>query len=158
MIRQLAQTATEIGLDAGEIRTTIRSGIEAGKRFPRRKAPPRSTPISTRTDGSEGDPITAQLAPLGCTDTDNAERFVKRSGVRFAFCPALGWLYFDGKRWKADSERKRIRAAMQTARLITDEARYLPDKGDQQQRAAHAQRSLSKDPMGVRIATGALPE
>lgn len=144
VIERLTQIATEIRLEPGEIARTIRSGVDAGKRFPRQKSRPTAKSISKRTDSDEGNRVTAKLARLGCTDTDNAERFAERHGARFTHCPALGWLYFDGKRWKPDSERKRIRAAMQTARRIGDESACLPDKGDRQQRATHAQRSLSK--------------
>ncbi len=44
----------------------------------------RAEPIPQQSDGSEGDPITAALAKLGCTDADNAERFVQRHSARFA--------------------------------------------------------------------------
>ena len=144
VIQRLTRGATEIGLESGEIQRTIQSGIEAGKRFPRHKTPPREKLLPKRADGSDGDPKTAELAELGCTDTDNATRLVKRHGDRLAFCPAYGWLYFDGKRWKPDTERKRVLAAMKTAQRIADEPAYLLDRTDQQQRVAHAKHSLSK--------------
>lgn len=112
VIARLRQTATEIGLEAGEIERTITSDLEAGKRFPCRKSPPRKEPIPHRADGSQGNPVTAALAKLGCTDSDNAERFVKRYGKKFAHCPELGWRYFDGRRWTSDIDKKRALAAM----------------------------------------------
>lgn len=45
-------------------------------------------------------------ASLPQTDLGNAERFFYRYGTDFRFCPDLGWLKWDGRRWHALTEEK----------------------------------------------------
>jgi hypothetical protein len=58
-----------------------------------RKLPPSDPP----TDA--GSAIDRRLAGFPLTDLGNAERFVERFGHRFKWCPAIGWLAWDGGRW-----------------------------------------------------------
>ena len=54
------------------------------------------------------DPEENELAYLGSdahlTDMGNAARLSFLHGDKFRWCPALGWLFFDGKRWKATDD------------------------------------------------------
>src|SRR5690349_4243927 len=40
-----------------------------------------------------------ELGRLPCTDLANVQRFVSRHGHRFKWCPEIGWLAWDQKRW-----------------------------------------------------------
>ena len=78
----LARVAREIGLDEGEIQSTIQSGLNAGRQHPRRlpflNSPDRIKTVKPpkKTD----DDLAAELATFGETDSDNAERFARRFG------------------------------------------------------------------------------
>jgi putative DNA primase/helicase len=100
VVNDLAKAAVEIGLDQNEIQGTIASGLNAGRRHPRRlpfvKAHS-SVPVVDPAERSN-DQLTEQLAKLGETDTDNAQRFAERFGTKVIHTPGRGWLVFDGKR------------------------------------------------------------
>jgi P4 family phage/plasmid primase-like protien len=67
-----------------------------------------------------------QLAFYPLTDLGNAERFRDRNRHRFLWCPALGWLYWDGKRWNRDGADDRVKAAEhETVRSIQNEAKSI---------------------------------
>lgn len=155
VVGRLTQTALEIGLTADEIDRTIRSGIEAGKRSPRKRSGSAAQSASQKRPGNDNDPLTSELAQLGCTDTDNADRFVKRYGHSFAFSPEFGWLAWTGKRWEHDAAQRRVLAATETARLIKVEIANLTDSSEQKKRAAHAKQSLSKAALDRMLALAA---
>lgn len=72
---------------------------------------------------------------LPLTDMGNAERWRVRFGQDFRFCPELGWLAWDGKRWKLLSEEKdQVPAAVtwsiaRTVRAIRNEASLVAASG-----------------------------
>lgn len=62
------------------------------------------------------------------TDTGNAYRLRNRHGERIRFCPGIGWLVWDGRRWARDEDLGRMRAlAADTAVHILEEAKYLDE-------------------------------
>jgi putative DNA primase/helicase len=134
----LARVAREVGLDDHEIGPTIRSGLQAGSQYPRRlpflKAPDRIRTVEPPKKSD--DDLAAELAKLGETDTDNAQRFARRFGGKAIHTPGRGWLVYDGKRWRPDDLLQVTELAKQTARRIADEAQHL-DEND----AARAARS-----------------
>lgn len=70
--------------------------------------------------------LNLSLALLPMTDLGNAERFYERNRDRLRFCPALGWLCWDGRRWKRDGADEFVkRAEHETVRAIQDEAAAL---------------------------------
>lgn len=144
IITRLTSTALQIGLTADEIERTIRSGIDAGKRSPRLIGAPAPKATSVQLSRPEDDSLATELAKLGCTDTDNAQRFATRAGAEFTHCPERGWLAWDGNRWQSDTAQQRVLAAMQVSRQIPHEIAHLTDKTDQEQRAGHAKQSESK--------------
>ncbi|MEH3046492.1 phage/plasmid primase, P4 family [Sphingomonas adhaesiva] len=90
-------------------------------------------------------------AMMAMTDLGNAERFWRRHGWRFRFCPELGWFVWDDRRWELLSEEKdRVPgkvslAVFETVRAIRHEAdlveasglrEELPDDASAEQRAA----------------------
>ena len=75
--------------------------------------------------------LDARLAHFPMTDLGNAERFVERHRGRFMFCPALGWLVWDGRRWVTDGAEERVlQGAHGTVRGIQSEAAAI--RGTQQ--------------------------
>jgi hypothetical protein len=47
----------------------------------------------------ENAPLDLKLAFFPQTDLGNAERFAARNKTRLQFSPAIGWLWWDGRRW-----------------------------------------------------------
>jgi putative DNA primase/helicase len=142
----LTEVADEIGLDSDEIPRTIKSGLQAGIKCPRNlqflngAKPERDLPrrIPHPSD------LTSQLAKLGNTDTDNANRFASRFGHKVLYTPAHGWMAYDGKRWCPDALLQCIELAKKTARRIADEVACLEGHNEQRNRARFAEQSLSK--------------
>lgn len=114
---------------------------EAKPKRRRRAAPPADVDVafeqSSQTgasggDGADGggspeaDELNRRLAFLPQTDLGNAERFVARQKGKFVWCRALGWLWWDGRRWARAGAEERVRIAEhETVRAIQDEARAL---------------------------------
>jgi putative DNA primase/helicase len=79
-------------------------------------------------DGDDAADLNRRLALLPLTDLGNAERFAARNEGRFLYCPALGWLWWDGRRWsRVGAEEAVKRAEHETIRAIQDEAKALRD-------------------------------
>jgi putative DNA primase/helicase len=127
---KLSEVARRIGLDEAEILPTIRSGLAAGRQNPRHlnvlKGKIGNDAIVIV--GAKTVDLTAELSRLRENDTDNAQRFASRNSNRILYTPGKGWLVFDGKRWEPDSFLQCMELAKDTARLIADEVRYLPDE------------------------------
>jgi putative DNA primase/helicase len=131
--QKLARVARNIGLDEGEIGPTIASGLDAGRRHPRRLPFWKSDPQAREVEPprKSKDDVTRQLALLGETDTDNAQRFANRFGTKALYTPGRGWLVFDGKRWGHDNVGRVVELAKTTARFIAAESPHL--QGDRQE-------------------------
>jgi putative DNA primase/helicase len=64
-----------------------------------------------------------RLASFPMTDLGNAERFRERNRDFLRWCPAIGWLWWDRKRWKKNGADGQVdMAEHQTVRSIQDEA------------------------------------
>lgn len=57
------------------------------------------------------------------TDLSNCQRFVSQHHRDLRYCPGLGWLVWDGKRWARDEDGAVMRKAKQTALHLYDEAK-----------------------------------
>ena len=90
------------------------------------------------------DDLAAELATLGETDSDNAERFARRFGGKAIHTPGRGWLVYDGKRWRRDDLLQVTELAKETARLIADEAQHLDQDAARAARSKFAAQSLSQ--------------
>jgi putative DNA primase/helicase len=144
---QLAPVALKIGLDEAEIRPTIESGLTAGSRHPRQlpflKNSAQRSPAATSSK-RPNDNVTEQLAKLGETDTDNAQRFATRFGHKVIFTSGRGWLVFDGIRFKPEATVECMELAKKTARLINDEVALQRGEKARLARSDFAKQSLSK--------------
>ncbi len=81
-----------------------------------------------------------------CTDLGNAERFILRHGDRVRYVPAygrIGWLVWDGHRWKQDGERLVQELAQDTVRAIYLEAAAAEDSDASKRLASWATKSES---------------
>ena len=141
-----AGVAQQIGLDASEIQATIASGLKAGRQCPRALPFSAAHAQIQTVDPPEkhGDEHAGQLARLGETDTDNAQRFAERFGPTAIHTPGMGWLVFDGKRWCPDSLHGVLELAKETARMIAQEAEHLSDDAARARRKVFSLQSLSK--------------
>lgn len=77
-------------------------------------------------------------ATLPQTDLGNAERFRVRFGEMFRFCPDVGWLKWDQRRWALLTQEKDelpgevMQAVFLTVRAIANEANLVADSGDRE--------------------------
>jgi putative DNA primase/helicase len=132
--RQLYGAAVSSGLVADDGAKaawgTIESGLGAGKKKPRSVPTRKPRPTSTRAD-SEGptpveesepvkeddDPSSEQdrLLLPGPHDEGNAQSVKELYGEKYKFCPAYGWLHYNGRYWdRRNAEAKVIRAIVDT--------------------------------------------
>lgn len=138
--QELYRAASAAGLGDVEIKATIGSGLEAGRRNPRTDLELASPSIAHRSF----DPLTERLAKLGETDADLAERFATRFRDVAVFTPGRGYLVYNGKVWRLDDVHARQLLAEQTARAIENEAEYLAGNAERVARARFSVSSLSK--------------
>lgn len=144
--QRLIQTARSIRLDEGEIERTIASGLSAGRQNPRplpfvksaERHPDARPPLTSK------DEVTKELAHLGETDTDNAQRFASRFADKILYTPGRGWLVFDGKRWRHDDVKQVVELAKETARLIAAESAHLQSDTARGERSRFAKQSLNR--------------
>lgn len=84
---------------------------------------------AAKKDGEDGEGLHKRCSGFPHTDLGNAERFVARNQGRFLWCPALGWLFWDGRRWASDGADEKLREAFhQTVRAIQVEAKVIDDE------------------------------
>ncbi len=71
-----------------------------------------------------------RLAFFPLTDLGNAERFRERYKDKLLWCPAIGWLCWDGKRWSRDGAEDLVKIAEHdTVRAIQREAAVVRESG-----------------------------
>ena len=144
--QDLVRVARNIGLDESEIEPTITSGLNAGRQYPRRLPFLKSDRRTREVEPPQKpkDKVTKELALLGETDTDNAQRFANRFGKKALYTPGRGWLVFDGKRWRSDDVGQVVELAKTTARLIAAESAHLGSDSARAERSGFAKQSLSR--------------
>jgi P4 family phage/plasmid primase-like protien len=83
-------------------------------------------PPARGVGGDDGDDLNERLAFYPQTDLGNAERFRERCHGKILWCPALGWLAWDGKRWSREAAEEAVKIAEHdTVRAIQKEARAI---------------------------------
>jgi len=70
----------------------------------------------------EPEPVEEPGAELR-TDLGNARRLVRLHGRNLRYCPSLGWLWWDGRRWARDCTGAAMRKMKATVRTIFNEAK-----------------------------------
>ena len=78
------------------------------------------------------------------TDLGNAQRLVRLHGEDLRYCYQLGWLVWDGRRWKRSEEGEIEQRAKDTVRSIYTEAASCPDEATRKALATHAKKSESE--------------
>jgi len=87
----------------------------------------RRPPVRNEDDGARN----MRLAFFPLTDLGNAERFRERYRDKLLWCPAIGWLAWDGRRWSRDGADDLVKIAEHdTVRAIQDEADVVAESGD----------------------------
>lgn len=117
---QLESFARDMGAPPDQFKT-IDSGYSSGL------GSPRSAP-------------TKKGKPLACTDVGNMERFVRDHHDAVKYAEGLGWLWWDGTKWKRNSNSMVRMLAVETAKGIYREAADTNDRDREKQLAqwAHA--------------------
>jgi len=125
----LVPAAIEAGLPESEVRATIASGIDGG-----RKAPlPATSYVPTQDATISMDSVEAfQLKR--CTDLSNGIRFERKNTGTIMHSDSMGWLCWDEKCFAVDPKGAR-EAAKQISEDITDEIKPLAEKMDLRDRA-----------------------
>jgi putative DNA primase/helicase len=137
----LTSAAQAAGLEGAEIQATIDSGLANGQAHPRDRAHPKR---SQKRNLAQRDPLLGGLAKLGESDIDNGRRLVTRYGHRLHFVPERNqWFVFDGRVWREDTAKCRLRYAQDSARLISGEADILADEERRAARRQWAHQSLT---------------
>jgi len=118
----LLGAAVSIGLPENEARATIRSGMAAGLKSPRSRAPRPDAPPRV------ADAVDAEVITVGWI----ADRFVDQHRDRVRYVPQSGkWLLWDGKRWAEDD----VNAVSNMAADVLRQVRLAAvDERDEQRR------------------------
>jgi putative DNA primase/helicase len=80
---------------------------------------------------NESRPLVNEPAPTTVelrTDMGNARRVVRHFGKNLKHTQALGWLVWDGTRWRRDEQEVAMALVKDSARLIFDEAKHAADE------------------------------
>lgn len=68
--------------------------------------------------------------PQNRNDRVNAERFIRQHKGKVLYCEKLGWLFWDGCRWKSGAYSQAVELAKETGKQLLKEAEALPDFKD----------------------------
>ena len=86
------------------------------------------------------------------TDYGNAERLVSAHGGDLRYAHGLGWLAWDGRRWRRDLDGEVERRAKATVRALYREAGSLEDEGERKALASWARKSEAAPRIAAAIA------
>lgn len=101
-----------------------------------------SKPRTATTPSSNGQ--TAGNVGFPLTDTGNAERLVAMYGAELRYVAGIGWLVWDGRRWRPDTTGELMRRAKLTARTIYHDAANCDDDDERGQILRWARQSESE--------------
>jgi P4 family phage/plasmid primase-like protien len=97
-------------------------------------------------DKLEGDGASRPLTDLG-----NAERLVDLHGEDLRFAPGIGWLVWDGRRFKRDEDGEVVRRAAATVRALYREAATIEDQAVREATAGWARKSESASRLNAMV-------
>lgn len=122
-------------------------GQTYGERTLRKATQKTATTFSSATPAGDPDapsPPWADAAGL-CTDLANARRLVNHHGAGLRYSRALGWLVWDGRRWREDATGAAMRRAKATVRALWTEARKASPAKDAEGLGKWAAKSQGAD-------------
>ncbi|WP_162180439.1 DNA primase family protein [Methylocapsa aurea] len=122
-------------IESGEVlafpgKASIAARPRSGEEASSRAGGSRETSASGggKSGGEHPADIDRRLAHFPLTDLGNAERFAERHGSGLRYCPDIGWLSWDGKRWAHGGSEEIVKLREHaTVRAIQDEAKALRD-------------------------------
>lgn len=85
------------------------------------------------------------------TDEANARRLVARHGRDIRYVPGLGWLAWDGKRWRAGAELDVLELAKDAARHIWDEGTHERDSAKRKKISEWCAKSCSAGALAAMV-------
>jgi hypothetical protein len=85
------------------------------------------------------------------TDLGNAERLLNLHGENIRFCPQVGWLIWNEKRWRKDELGEILARAKETVRLIYTKAQNTKVDERRQAIARHAAKSESRERINAMV-------
>jgi putative DNA primase/helicase len=91
------------------------------------------------------------IEPNRTNQQGNAQRLIQRHGADLRFCPEIGWLVWDKKRWWPDDTGEVERRAKETVRQIYNEAADCPDKDRREALGSWAHKSESAPQIAAMI-------
>lgn len=158
----LTEAGQAAGLDDGEIRATLASGIGDGIAQPRNPEP---MPSGVEAARDADTPVTAPAVRVEehLTDLGNARRFVAMHGNVIRFVPAWkAWLLWDGRCWQRDDLGAVHRLARETvATMYLDAAKEENDDrrrklaafaiGSESEKRLRAMVSLAESEDGIAV-------
>lgn len=86
------------------------------------------------------------------TDYGNAERLLSAHGEDLRYAPGLGWLAWDGRRWRRDTDGEVDRRMKATLRAMYAEAAEADDEDERKATAAWARKSEAAPRIAAAIA------
>lgn len=126
-------------LNPYEMKSTIKAGIEHGRRDPlyvdMLSAKSTNTTPAQRSTSTTNEPAqrqdvdqeTGEIKSYNPTDLGNAERLVAQFGNELKFVSQWGWLVWNGKQWEMDEYGQAKQLAKRTVRTIYQEAAQIED-------------------------------
>ena len=96
--------------------------------------------------------------PFPLTDLGNAERLVAMHGTDLRFSPGIGWLAWDGRRFRPDDTGEPLRRAKRTARAILHDAANCDDDDERKRILAWARTSESEPRLKAMVSLAATEE
>jgi putative DNA primase/helicase len=121
----MSKIGTGAGRRAAETRETPRRGSPAGSGRGGGRDRGGAPPVKSKSA------LDRECAFFPLTDMGNAERFVARNKGKFLWCPVIGWLAWNGKRFVRTGAGGLVEAAVfATIRAIQDEANAVAGTKD----------------------------
>lgn len=99
------------------------------------------TESDARNTAADEHPPRADQHVVNLTELGNARRLVRQAGADIRFCSALGWLTYDGIRWRPDDTGEVERRAKQTVMNLYREAAGELHKEARDALVAHGRKS-----------------
>ena len=104
------------------------------------------------------EPAPPIAGPFALTDLGNAERLVAIHGQELRYAAGIGWLVWDGRRFRADDTGEPLRRAKRTARAILHDAANCDDDDERKRIVTWARTSESEPRLRAMVSLAATEE